>query len=177
MTNGALPSHIYVAIVKDAVKIGVSCNLQQRVKAVASKFGGASLVWATQVYSDCRAIESHAHAELGAQHIGHELFECSPDRAIAAVVCALEARDMGTLRPNRNIAIAHSIARMQREKVACMSIEDRWEQPTTPETSTATLLAEVGLSRNTVNVYLGTRTAAQAAYQRREKRRKRKSDE
>lgn len=49
---------------------------------------------------------------------------------------------------------------------ACEAIRDRWQRPSS-EWSTITLLTEVGLSRSTVNAYLGSRRQAQRIYKQR----------
>ena len=94
------------------------------------------------------------------------------------VAAWVRARQLSRLRVAASKGGTLTAERRRAEaRAKCEVIRERWEMPTTPETGTATLLAEVGLSRNTVNVYLGGRLAAQAAYQRREKRRRRKGDE
>jgi hypothetical protein len=93
MARSSRPAVIYVAIrADDAIKIGFTRNLSQRIKALARQFPGAEIIDELPVSGESvRATEMHAHGLVWGHRSDGEWFWISPLEAKCALVGAVKA--------------------------------------------------------------------------------------
>lgn len=127
----------------------------------------ACLAWEPADYMRCVAAAHARNAQLVSLDAGRSI---SPDASSAEMADALaefmSRRRYAQTEPGR-IGVAGGKAAGERrsadKKAAAMQIKDRWCLPT-EDYPTNPLLASVKISRNTANLYLGKRPAAQRAH-------------